>query len=121
MSKLSITDLKDIRGKTVLCRVDYNVPLDETGNITDDKRIKATAPTLDYLVQGGAKIVLCAHLGRPKGKRDPKQSLRPCAARLAEITGGAVNFVDDSIGGKGEMMVARLGTGQNLLVQKLRL
>ena len=66
MSKLSLNDLKDFRGKTVLCRVDYNVPLDETGAITDDKRIKATVPTLDYLVQGGAKIVLCAHLGRPK-------------------------------------------------------
>jgi phosphoglycerate kinase len=120
MAKLSLNDLKDFRGKTVLCRVDYNVPLDATGAITDDKRIKATLPTLDYLVQGGAKIVLCAHLGRPKGKRDPKQSLRPCAAKLAELTGGTVNFVDDCIGPKVEQMVAGMEPGQILLLENLR-
>ena len=120
MSKLSLNDLKNFRGKTVLCRVDYNVPLDETGAITDDKRIKATVPTLDYLVQGGAKIVLCAHLGRPKGKRDPKQSLRPCAAKLAEITGGTVNFADDCIGENVEKMVGGMEPGQILLLENLR-
>ncbi len=120
MAKLSLNDLKDFRGKTVLCRVDYNVPLDEAGAITDDKRIKATLPTLDYLVQGGAKIVLCAHLGRPKGKRDLKQSLHPCAARLAEITGGTVNFVDDCIGAKVEQVVAGMEPGQILLLENLR-
>src|SRR5258706_12496823 len=120
MPKLSLNDLKDFRGKTVLCRVDYNVPLDENGAITDDKRIKATVPTLDYLVQGGAKIVLCAHLGRPKGKRDPRQSLRPCAARLAEITGGTVNFANDCIGEKVEQMVGGMEPGQILFLEKLR-
>ena len=73
MAKLSITDLKDFRGKTVFVRVDYNVPLDDAGNITDDKRIKATVPTLDYRIKGGAKVVLASHLGRPKGKRDPAE------------------------------------------------
>jgi len=121
MSKLSITDLKDIRGKTVLVRVDYNVPLDETGTgITDDKRIKATIPTIDFLVKAGAKIVLCSHLGRPKGKRDPKQSLRPCAARLAELLGCAVNFADDCIGDKVEKMVDGMQPGQVLLLENVR-
>ena len=120
MTKLSLNDLKDIRGKTVLCRVDYNVPLDEKGAITDDKRIKATVPTLDFLVKAGAKIVLCSHLGRPKGKRDPKQSLRPCAARLAEILGGTVNFADDCIGDKVEAMVAAMQPGQILLLENVR-
>src|SRR5258708_38980380 len=112
MPKLLLNDLKDFRGKRVLCRVDYNVPLDETGAITDDKRIKATVPTLDYLVQGGAKIVLCAHLGRPKGKRDPKQSLRSCAAQLAEITGGAVDFGGECIGEEVEEMGTVVETRQ---------
>ncbi|MCG3147836.1 MAG: Phosphoglycerate kinase [Verrucomicrobiae bacterium] len=120
MAKLSLNDLKDFRGKTVFCRVDYNVPLDEAGKITDDKRIKATIPTLDYLVQGGAKIVLGSHLGRPKGKRDPKQSLRPCAAKLAELTGGTVNFADDCIGDKVEQMIAGMQPGQILLLENLR-
>jgi len=120
MAKLSLNDLKDFRGKTVFCRVDYNVPLDAAGSITDDKRIKATIPTLDYLVQGGAKIVLGSHLGRPKGKRDPKQSLRPCAAKLAELTGGTVNFADDCIGDKVEQMIAGMQPGQILLLENLR-
>src|SRR5258706_14622077 len=120
MPKLSLNDFKDFRGKTVLCRVDYNVPLDETGATTDDKRIKATVPTLDYLVQGGAKIVLCAHLGRPKGNRDPKQSLRPCAARLAEITGGAGNFVGECSGENVEKMGGGREPRQVLLPENLR-
>ena len=120
MAKLSLHDLKDFRGQRVLVRVDYNVPLDETGAITDDKRIQATVPTLDFLVKGGARIVLCSHLGRPKGKRDPKQSLRPCAARLAELTGGTVNYVDDCIGEKVEKMVAGMEPGQILLLENVR-
>ena len=120
MEKLSIRDLKNLRGQRVLVRVDYNVPLDETGAITDDKRIRATLPTLDHLVKAGAKIILCSHLGRPKGKRDLKQSLRPVAARLAEITGGTVNFADDCIGDKVDAMVAGLQPGQILLLENLR-
>lgn len=120
MAKLSLNDLKDFRGKTFFVRVDYNVPLDDAGKITDDKRIKATIPTLDYLVQGGAKIVLGSHLGRPKGKKDPKQSLRACAAKLAELTGGTVNFADDCIGANVEKMVAGMQPGQILLLENLR-
>ncbi len=120
MAKLSINDLKDFRGQRVLVRVDYNVPLDDKGAITDDKRIKATVPTLDYLVKGGAKVVLCSHLGRPKGKRDPKQSLRPVAARLAEILGRPVAFVDDCIGEKVEKTVGIMQPGDIVLLENVR-
>ncbi|HTS15970.1 MAG TPA: phosphoglycerate kinase [Verrucomicrobiae bacterium] len=120
MSKLSIADLKDFRNQRVLVRVDYNVPLDENGAITDDKRIKATVPTLDYLVKGGAKTILCSHLGRPKGKRDPKQSLRPVAQRLAEILGRPVAFVDDCIGEKIDKTISIMQPGDVLLLENLR-
>lgn len=120
MAKVSINDWKEFRGQRVLVRVDYNVPLDENGAITDDKRIKATVPTLDHLVKGGAKVILCSHLGRPKGKRDPKQSLKPCAARLAEILGRPVAFVDDCIGDKVEKAKAVMQPGDVLLLENLR-
>ena len=120
MAKLSITDLKDFQGQRVLVRVDYNVPLDEKGAITDDKRIKATVPTLEYLWQNGARVVLCSHLGRPKGKRDPKQSLRPVAQRLAEILSRPVAFVDDCIGDKVEKTKAIMQPGDILLLENLR-
>jgi len=119
-AKLSINDLKDFRNQRVLVRVDYNVPLDENGAITDDKRIKATVPTLDYLVKGGAKIILCSHLGRPKGKRDPKQSLRPVAQRLAEILGRPVAFVDDCIGDKVDKTISIMQPGDIVLLENLR-
>src|SRR5579871_4643933 len=118
--KLSIADLKDFRNQRVLVRVDYNVPLDENGGITDDKRIKATVPTLDYLVKGGAKIILCSHLGRPNGTRDPKQSLRPVAQRLAEILGRPVAFVDDCIGEKVDKTVSIMQPGDIVLLENLR-
>ncbi|MGD0652221.1 MAG: phosphoglycerate kinase [Verrucomicrobiia bacterium] len=120
MAKLSITDLKDFRGQRVLVRVDYNVPLDEKGAITDDKRIKATAPTLEYLWQNGARVILCSHLGRPKGKRDPKQSLRPAAQRLAEILSRPVAFMDDCIGEKVEKTKSVMQPGDILLLENLR-
>jgi phosphoglycerate kinase len=120
MAKLSIKDLKDVRGQRVLVRVDYNVPLDENGAITDDKRIKATVPTLEYLWQNGARVVLCSHLGRPKGKRDPKQSLRPVAQRLAEILSRPVAFVDDCIGEKAEKTIAIMQPGDIVLLENVR-
>jgi len=120
MSKLSIADLKDFRNQRVLVRVDYNVPLDAAGAITDDKRIKATVPTLEYLWKGGARVVLCSHLGRPKGKRDPKQSLRPVAQRLAEILSRPVAFVDDCVGEKVENTVSIMQPGDILLLENVR-
>src|SRR5256885_16089356 len=102
MAKLTVNDL-DVRGKRVLMRVDYNVPMEEKDGqmvITDATRIKETLPTLDLLIKKGAKIIMAAHLGRPKGQREPSMSLRPVAAQLAEIIIFDVNFVDDCVGEK---------------------
>src|SRR3954468_6210757 len=102
MAKLTIRDL-NVRGKRVFLRVDFNVPLEEKDGqmvITDETRIKETLPTLRLLIEKGARIILAAHLGRPKGKREATMSLRPVAARLAELVGRPVAFVDDCIGEK---------------------
>ncbi|HKQ40550.1 MAG TPA: phosphoglycerate kinase, partial [Verrucomicrobiae bacterium] len=99
MAKLTVKDV-NVRGKRVFVRVDYNVPMEEKDGkmvITDATRIKETLPTLDLLVQGGAKIILASHLGRPKGKREPTMSLRPVAEKLADMLGRNVAFVDDCI------------------------
>src|SRR2546425_13241437 len=120
MSKLSLSDLKDFRGQRILVRVDYNVPLDDNGAISDDKRIKATVPTLEYLWQNGARVILCSHLGRPKGTRDLKQSLRPVAQRLAEILARPVAFVDDCIGEKVDKTISIMQPGDIVLLENLR-
>src|SRR6266853_316562 len=102
MAKLSVKDL-DVRGKRVLVRVDYNVPMEEKDGqmvINDNTRIKETLPTLELLIDKGARIILASHLGRPKGKREPSLSLRPVAARLADMIHRLVAFVDDCIGDK---------------------
>lgn len=119
MPKLTIRDL-DVRSKRVLVRVDFNVPLDENGKITDDTRIKAALPTIDYLWQQGAKVILCSHLGRPKGKPDPKQSLRPVAQALAELTHRPVAFIDDCIGDKVARTVQIMKEGDILLLENVR-
>jgi phosphoglycerate kinase len=87
MKKLTLKDLPadELRGRRVVVRVDYNVPLDERQQVTDDTRIRATLPTLRLLADAGARIVLLSHLGRPKGKPNPAMSLRPAAQRLAEL------------------------------------
>src|SRR6202795_2707611 len=120
MPKLSINDLKDFRNQRGLGRVDYNVPLDENGGITDDKRVLATVPTIGYLVKGGAQVILCSHLGRPARKRDPKQSLRPVAQRLAEILGRPVAFVDDCIGDKVDKTISIMQPGDVVLLENPR-
>jgi len=119
MAKLSIRDL-DLRGKRVFVRVDYNVPLDDNGVISDDTRIKETLPTLDYLYQHGAKVILAAHLGRPKGKRDEKYSLRNVAKKLSDIVCRPVAFVDDCIGEKVEKTVSVMQPGDTLLLENVR-
>src|SRR3954469_18868453 len=99
MAKLTIRDL-NVRGKRVFLRVDYNVPLEEKDGqmvITDDTRIVETIPTLKLLIEQGAKVILTGHLGRPKGKRDPSMSLRPVAAKLADLLGRPVAFLDDCL------------------------
>jgi len=122
MAKLTVKDL-DVRGKRVLVRVDYNVPMEEKDGrmiINDDTRIKETLPTLELLIEKGARIILASHLGRPNGKRDPSMSLRPVAARLADLIQRPVAFVDDCIGEKVEKTAAALRPGDILLLENVR-
>ena len=122
MAKLTIRDL-DVRSQRVFLRVDYNVPLEEKDGqmiITDDTRIVATLPTLKLLLEKGGRLILTAHLGRPKGKRDVTLSLKPVAARLSALLGKAVTFVDDCIGDKVEKAVAAMKDGDVVLLENVR-
>jgi phosphoglycerate kinase len=118
MTKLSIRDL-DLAGKRVFVRVDFNVPLDGQ-RVTDDTRIAETTPTLKLARERGARLVLASHLGRPKGKPDPKYSLRPVAARLAELTGVSVDFASDCVGAEAEAKSRALKDGGILLLENVR-
>ena len=97
MQKKTIKDI-DVKGKRVLVRVDFNVPTDDSGNITDDRRIRSAVPTIQYLVDQGAKVVLMSHFGRPKEPFDPQFKVDRMAERLAEIMGRPVLKLDDCIG-----------------------
>ena len=122
MAKLTVRDL-NTHGKRVFVRVDYNVPLDEKDGqmvITDETRIKETLPTLRLLIEQGGRLILAAHLGRPKGRREPSMSLRPVAGRLAEMLGCNVNFADDCIGEKVEALANALPPGGILLLENVR-
>jgi len=109
----------DVQGKRVLVRVDFNVPI-ESGKVLDDWRLRATLPTIRYLTERGAKVILLSHLGRPKGKRDEQFSLRPVAQRLSELLGQPVQFADDCVGEVAEQTVAQLQAGEVLLLENLR-
>ncbi|MFI6230795.1 phosphoglycerate kinase [Micromonospora echinospora] len=110
-----------VSGRRVLVRADLNVPLDkQTGAITDDGRIRAVLPTLGALVQAGAKVVVCSHLGRPKGAPDPQYSLRPVAGRLGELLGAPVHFAEDTVGDSARSTVEALADGQVALLENLR-
>ena len=116
MAKLTINDL-ELHGKRLLIRVDYNVPIVEQGEnmvINDDTRIRATLPTLNTAIEKGAKIILTAHLGRPKGKRVPSLSLRPIAEKLSELIGKNVNFCDQCVGKSAEEALRSLKLWTNL-------
>ncbi len=117
--KKTIRDI-DLKGKTVLVRADYNVPLDEHGHITDDYRIKKSLPTLRYLLEQGCKVVVCSHLGRPAGPDDPKCSLQVVARRLEKLIEKPVHFAIDCIGPVVEEAAKELPAGQILLLQNLR-
>jgi phosphoglycerate kinase len=118
MPKRSIRDL-DLKGKTVFIRVDFNVPLAPGGQeITSDKRIRASLPTIQYALDQGAGLILASHLGRPKGKANPEMSLKPVAARLTQLLGRPVAMAPDCVGPEVEKM--RPGAGQILLLENLR-
>ncbi len=122
MAKLTVNDL-DVRGRRVFVRVDYNVPMEEKDGrmvINDVTRIKETLPTLELLMEKGARIILASHLGRPKGKRDPSLSLRPVAATLADLLLRPVAFVDDCTGEKVEKTAEALKPGDILLLENVR-
>ncbi|MEK7268060.1 MAG: phosphoglycerate kinase [Nitrospirota bacterium] len=110
----------DLRNKRVIIRADFNVPLDDALQITDDTRIRSTLPTINRAVDEGAKVILCSHLGRPKGKPDPKLSLAPVAKRLQRLLGKEVIFAPDCIGPEVEKLVARMKPGDVLLLENLR-
>ncbi len=116
--KKSIKDLGDIKGKKALVRVDINVPLDENKNVTDDTRIQAIMPTLNYLKDKGAKIILMAHLGRPKGEKNPEFTLAPVAKYLSKVLGEDVMFIPDVA--DAPKMVAELKEGQVALLENIR-
>ena len=122
MAKKSIRDI-ELTGKRCFIRVDFNVPLDEKDGamvITDDTRIKETLPTLKALIAAGARLILASHLGRPKGQRDPKQSLRPVGTRLSEMLGCPVDFADDCIGATAKAKALALQNGGVLLLENVR-
>jgi phosphoglycerate kinase len=115
LNKLSIDELH-IRGKRVFIRVDFNVPFDDNLRITDDSRIRSTLPTINYAIDEGAKVILASHLGRPKGKPDPRYSLAPVAKRLQRLLDKDVVFAPDCIGSQVEGLVGRMKDGDVLLL-----
>ena len=119
MNKKTVRDV-NFKGKRVFVRVDYNVPMDKAGNITDDTRVRATLPTLKYLLEQGASLILAAHLGRPKGGPAAEFSLKPVAKHLASLLGREVKFADDCIGSAAETAASTLKPGEVLMLENLR-
>ena len=120
MNKKTIYDV-ELSGKTVYVRVDYNVPMDKEGHITDDRRIRATLPTIEYLLGAGVSgIVIASHMGRPKGEVKPELSLAPAAKRLSELLERPVQFARDCVGKETTEMKHALTSGQILLLENLR-
>lgn len=119
LNKMSVKDLS-LKGKRVFCRVDFNVPLDENRNITDDTRIVAALPTIRHIIEQGGRLILASHLGRPKAQVNPKYSLAPVAPYLSKLLGREVKMAGDCVGPQVEAAVAALGEGEVLLLENLR-
>jgi len=119
MNKKTFKDI-DVKNKKVLLRVDFNVPMDENYKILDDTRISATLPTINYLMHQGAKIIICSHLGRPKGMFNPKYSLAPVAKRLSELLGVQVKMASDCIGETAKKLTSEMQAGEIVLLENVR-
>ncbi|MDO5567625.1 MAG: phosphoglycerate kinase [Planctomycetia bacterium] len=119
MAKKTIANV-DVAGKKVLIRVDFNVPLDENGNITDDRRIQMALPTIKSVLDRGGRVILMSHLGRPKDAPDPKYTLAPTAKRLAELIPNKVTFATDTVGDDAKAKVAAIGDGEVVVLENLR-
>ena len=119
MKKKTFKDI-DVAGKRVFVRVDFNVPQDETGKITDDTRIRAALPTINYLVKQNAKVILCSHLGRPKGVFNSKYSLAPVAARLSDLINLPVKMAEDVIGKSAKELTANMADGEIVILENVR-
>jgi phosphoglycerate kinase len=119
MKKLNIRDC-DVKGKRVLARFDFNVPLDSDGNITDDTRIQAALPTIKDIVERGGRLIMMSHLGRPRGQRNAEMSLLPVANRLGELVSNPLRFVEDCVGDEVESKTLELSDGELLLLENVR-
>lgn len=119
LDKLSIDEL-NIKGKKIFIRVDFNVPFDDNLRITDDSRIRSTVPTINYAIDEGARVILASHLGRPKGKPDPRYSLAPVAKRLQRLLDKDVIFAPDCIGPQVESLISKMKDGDVILLENLR-
>lgn len=119
LNKKTIEDI-EVAGKKVLVRCDFNAPLDENKNITDENRLIGALPTIKYLIDHKAKVILCSHLGRPKGEFNPKFSLAPVAKRLSELLGQEVKMADDVIGDSAKALAASLKDGEVMLLENVR-
>jgi phosphoglycerate kinase len=119
MNKVTVSDI-NFRGRKVLLRVDFNVPLDEQQRITDDRRIREALPTIRKILDDGGLVIACSHLGRPKGKHQPELSLRPVAIRLSELLGDQVAFAEDCVGPEAANLIDRLEVPGCILLENLR-
>ncbi len=119
MNKKTVKDI-DVKGKKVLVRCDFNVPLDENGTITDNTRITAALPTIKYLMENGAKVILCSHLGRPKGEVNPKYSLKPVAKELGKLLETEIKFANDVTGESAKQVTESLKDGEVALLENVR-
>ena len=119
MNKKTIKDI-NVKGKKVLVRCDFNVPLDENGTITDNTRITAALPTIKYLMENGAKVILCSHLGRPKGEVNPKYSLKPVAKELSKLLETEIKFANDVTGESAKQVTESLKDGEVALLENVR-
>ena len=119
--KKTVRDI-DVKDKRVFVRCDFNVPTDESGAITDDRRIRGAIPTIEYLMENGAKVILASHMGRPKGKPNPEYSLKIVADRLSELLGKEVRFVSEPevVGEKTKAAAAALSSGEVMLIENVR-